>query len=199
MLSAKRPIDPGDSKMRVIIAITGASGAIYGFKMLQALHDSGVETHFVISDAAQQTASFECDYSEDLYKPFATFIYGNDQLGASIASGSFVCDAMIVIPCSMKTLAAIATGVSGNLIARAADVMIKEKRKLILCPRETPLSSIHLRNMLTLSDMGVQIIPPIPAFYGKPATLEDIISHHVMKIFDALQLPYQKAERWKGL
>lgn len=184
--------------MRVIVAITGASGALYGIRTLEALRAAGEEAHLILSDAALETIQVETGYSPEDVRALATASYGNHTMGAPIASGSFVCEAMLITPCSMKTLACIANGVSDTLVARAADVMLKEKRRLILCPRETPLSAIHLRNMLTLCELGVHIIPPIPAFYNHPRTVEDIISHHVMKLMDALGLPYEDCARWPG-
>ena len=185
--------------MRIIVAISGASGSIYGIEILKALNRLGIETHLVISQAAKMTLDFECEGIEEQLPSLASYYYDDNQLGAPIASGSFVCNAMIIAPCSMKTIAAVANGFTDNLIARSADVMLKEKRKLIICPRETPLNSIHLRNMLTLSDVGAYIVPPMPALYCKPTTIEDMITHHVMKIFDLLELPFENSKRWSGI
>lgn len=185
--------------MRLILAITGASGAVYGIKLLQEFARFDIETHLILSEASQLTIMEETNMQVEDLHALATVGYENHQLGAIIASGSFISDAMIIAPCSMKTMADIATGSSSTLIARAADVMIKEKRQLILSPRETPLSAIHIRNMLTLSELGVYIIPPMPAFYNHPKTVDEIISHHTMKVMDALEIPFPEAKRWEGM
>ena len=184
--------------MKIVLSITGASGAIYGVRALQVLHDLNVETHLVISEAAKLTLQYETEWSVEALRDIASELYDNNQIGAAIASGSFQTDAMIIIPCSMKTLACVANGISDTLTARAADVMLKERRKLILCPRETPLNAIHIKNMLTLCELGAYIIPPCPAFYNKPKSIDDIIDHHIMKITDALGLEHPSPRRWDG-
>ncbi|MDL2213936.1 UbiX family flavin prenyltransferase [Clostridia bacterium OttesenSCG-928-O13] len=183
--------------MKITVAITGASGVIYGVRLLEALAKSGqAQTHFVMSAAAEDNIRIETGYAAGDIAALADRHYRVDDMTAAIASGSFPMDAMVVLPCSMKTLAAIAHGYAGNLIARAADVTIKEGRKLILCPRETPFSAIHLSNMLELARIGVCILPPVPGFYQKPQSIDDLIAHHTMKVFDQLNLPFPDVTRW---
>ncbi len=186
--------------MRIIVGITGATGAIYSVKLLEALKEiRDISTYLIMSKWAIENISIETEYSLDYIKNLVTFNYDNDNLGADIASGSFRTDGMIIVPCSMKTLSSIANGYDENLISRAAGVMIKESKKLVLCPRESPLSPIHLENMLKLSRIGVKIVPPMPAFYNKPKSIEDIISHGIMKILDQFGIDCDKSARWKGI
>lgn len=186
--------------MKIVIGITGATGTIYAVKLLEALKDmEHIDTHLIMSTWAIKNLEIETDYSLDYVKSLVTIVHDNQNLGASISSGSFLTDGMIILPCSMKTLSSIANGYDDNLISRAANVMIKENRKLILCPRETPLSVIHLENMLKLSRLGVKMIPPMPAFYSKPESIEDIINHTVMKILDQFGVDYDKCKRWRGI
>ncbi|HCJ57871.1 putative UbiX-like flavin prenyltransferase [bioreactor metagenome] len=186
--------------MKIVIGITGATGTIYAVKLLEALkYMEHIDTHLIMSTWAIKNLEIETDYSLDYVKSLATIVHDNQNLGASISSGSFLTDGMIILPCSMKTLSSIANGYDDNLISRAANVMIKENRKLILCPRETPLSVIHLENMLKLSRLGVKMIPPMPAFYSKPESIEDIINHTVMKILDQFGVDYDKGKRWRGI
>ena len=183
--------------MGIIVAITGATGAIYGVRLLQFLKKLDISTHLVVSQWAGETLRTETSYTlEDLEK-FATHIYDNNELGAAISSGSFKTAGMVIAPCSMKTLAAISCGFSSNLIQRAADVTLKEGKKLILVPRETPLNSIHLENMLKLSRLGVVMMPPMPAFYNKPASVEDIVNQHVGRILDQLGIEHDFIRRWQ--
>lgn len=182
--------------MRIIVGITGASGTIYAIRLLEALKKLDVETHLIMSDWALENLRLETDYSWEDLKKSATRYYANKDLGASLASGSFRTEGMVVVPCSMKTLAAIAQGYSDSLIARAADVTIKEQRKLILVPRETPLNAIHLENMLRLSRLGVVIMPPMPAFYHKPKNIIDIVDHLVARILDQFKIEHQLSSRW---
>lgn len=184
--------------MRLIIAITGATGAIYGIRLLEALAAAEVETHLVISRWGKVTIEAESSYNIGEVFSLATANYDENNLAAAVASGSFRGDGMIVIPCSMKTLAGIAGGYSDNLILRAADVTLKEGRKLVLAVRETPLSPIHLENMLKLSRLGVVIAPPVPAFYGKPRTLEELIGQTVGRLLDIFAVPYDRLKRWEG-
>lgn len=185
--------------MEIIIGVTGATGTIYAVKLLEALKNiENINTHLIMSDWAIQNLEIETDYSLDYFEKLSTFVYDNKNLGAKISSGSFVTDGMVILPCSMKTLSSVANAYDDNLISRAAGVAIKEGRKLILCPRESPLSAIHLENMLKLSRLGVRIVPPMPAFYNNPKEIEDIISHHVMKILDQFGIQYNKAKRWNG-
>ena len=185
--------------INIVVGMSGASGVIYGIRLLEALRQvPEVRSHLVMSRWAQETLVVETDYSLEAVEVLADAVYRDHNLGAAIASGSFRTDAMVIVPCSMKTLAAIASGLADNLVSRAADVALKEGRKLILCPRETPLSAIHLENMLKLARLGVRIVPPMPGFYRRPQTVEDIIAHTVMKLMDQLNLPYDKAARWPG-
>jgi len=183
---------------KFIIAISGASGSIYGIRLLEALHKLNAETLLIVSRVAQDIITHETSFTLDDVGKLATVCYEEDNLFAPIASGSYAANikAMCIVPCSMKTLSAIANGYSGNLITRAADVCLKEKKKLLLVPRETPFTPIHLKNMLTLAQLGVVILPPIPAFYTKPQTLEDIVQHTVGRILDHLGVISDIVRRW---
>ena len=186
--------------MRIIIAITGASGAIYGIRLLEILSDrQDIETYLVISPPAEEIIKVETDYDPSYVKSLATRYFDSNDLTAPIASGSFLFDAMVIIPCSMKTLSAIAHGYSSNLITRAAEVTLKEKRKLILVPRETPLSAIHLENMLKLAKIGVVILPACPGFYHLPKKITDLIDFIVGKVLDQLDIEHDLYKRWSGL
>lgn len=182
--------------MRIVVGITGASGAIYGITILKFLKSCKVETHLVISRWAHRTIELETDYTPEQVASLAHYYYRADDMDASISSGSFVHDGMVIAPCSMKTLAAIACGYSDNLIARAADVTIKEGRKLVLLPRETPLSLIHLENMLKLARTGVAIMPPVPALYHRPKTVEDVINQSAGRALDLLGIENNLFRRW---
>lgn len=184
---------------KIIIGISGASGSIYGIDLLKKLKQvEGVETHLVLSDWAKENIKLETDYQPEEVEKLADFVYDDHNLGASIASGSFRVDAMVVAPASMKTVAGISVGFDDDLIIRAAGVMLKEQRKLILVPRETPLSAIHLENLTKLAKLGVQIIPPIPSFYDHPQTIQDIVDHQSMKVVDALGIDNEIGRRWNG-
>jgi 4-hydroxy-3-polyprenylbenzoate decarboxylase len=185
--------------MRLIVAMTGATGALYGVSLLAALRELGVETHFVLSQWAEVTLVKETGISVRELASTASVVHARDNLGASIASGSFRHDGMIVAPCSMKTLAAIRHGFADGLIVRAADVALKERRRLVLLARETPLSEIHLENMLALSRMGAMIAPPVPAFYSNPRTIDDLVDHTVGRVLDLFGLELPKLKRWNGL
>src|SRR2546422_2730280 len=185
--------------MRIIVGITGATGTIFGVRALQVLKDSGVETHLVISKWGMRTLLHETAYTIDYVKSLADHTYGDTDQGAAISSGSFVTDGMIVAPCSMRTLAAIANGQGDNLIHRAADVILKERRKLVLMVREAPFSDIHLENMLKLSRMGVVITPPMPAFYNHPQTLDEMINHIIMRALDQFGIHLDASTRWDGM
>ena len=176
--------------------MTGATGAILGVRTLQMLKDAGVETHLVISKWGARTLLHETPHTVEYVKSLASNVYGDSDQGAAISSGSFITDGMIVTPCSVRTLAAIAHGHGDNLVHRAADVVLKERRRLVLMVRETPLSDIHLENMLKLSRMGVVIMPPMPAFYTNPQTIEDIINQSVMRTLDQFGLHLDAARRW---
>lgn len=182
--------------MRLIVGITGATGTVFGVRTLQILKDTGVESHLVLSKWGARTLLHETPYTVDYVKSLATRAYGESDQGAAISSGSFLTDGMIVAPCSVRTLAAIAHGHGDNLVHRAADVILKERRKLVLMVRETPLSDIHLENMLKLSRMGVIIMPPMPAFYTNPQSLDDVVNHTVMRALDQLGLHLDAAGRW---
>ena len=184
--------------MRLIIGITGATGTIYGVRLLERLRDSGVETHLVMSRWGARTLLHETPYTREQVEALATVSYAPADMGASISSGSFRTDGMIVAPCSAKSLAAIAHGFGENLIHRAADVVLKEHRKLVLAVREVPLSSIHLENMLTLARMGALVMPPLPAFYNHPRTIDDIVDYTVARMLDQFGLEVRGAERWVG-
>ena len=185
--------------MRIIVAMTGATGAVYGVRLLAALRELDVETHLVLSQWAEVTLVKETGYSARDLADHASCTHSRDNLGAPIASGSFRHDGMIIAPCSMKTLAAIRHGFSGELIARAADVTLKERRRLVLLARETPLTDIHLENMLGLSRMGAIIAPPVPAFYSNPGSIDDLVDHTVGRVLDLFGLDYSKLRRWNGL
>jgi polyprenyl P-hydroxybenzoate/phenylacrylic acid decarboxylase-like protein len=185
--------------MEIVIGVTGATGTIYAIRLLEALKNiDNINTHLIMSEWATKSLELETNYSLEYLKGLANVSYDNINLGARTSSGSFVTDGMIIVPCSMKTLSSIANGYDDNLISRTAGVMIKEGRKLVLCPRETPLSAIHLENMLKLSRIGVSIVPPMPAFYNNPQNIEDIINHHVMKVLDQFSIKFDKASRWNG-
>lgn len=186
--------------MDLVIGSTGATGIIYTVRILEKLKDIyGVNTHLIISDWATANLSIETPYDIDYLKSLATYTYDCHDLSAKVASGSFLVDGMIILPCSMKTLSAISNGYSDNLITRAADVTLKEGRKLVICPRETPLSPIHLENMLKLSRLGVSIMPPMPGFYSNPKILDDIIDHHVMRVLDQFRINICNEKRWGGI
>lgn len=184
--------------MRIIVGISGATGIIYGIRLLEVLRETGVETHLVMSRWAKETLAMETDYSPEYLYHLAGKHYEYDNMSAAISSGSFRAGGMVIAPCSMKTLAGIAHGYGDNLLQRAADVTIKEKRKLILVPRETPLNAIHLENMLRLSQAGTVIMPPMPAFYNKPQTIAELVDHLVGRILDHLGIENDLAKRWSS-
>jgi flavin prenyltransferase len=180
----------------IIVALTGATGVIYGIRLLQVLKEKSIDTHLVISSWAEKTIHLETDYTVAGIEKLATRRYDHEDLTAPISSGSFPAAGMVILPCSMKTLAAIAHGISENLIVRAADVMLKERRKLVLAPRETPLNLIHLRNMTAAAEAGAVILPPMAAFYFKPQSVADLIDHMVGKVLDALEVEHNLFQRW---
>ena len=184
--------------MRIIVGLTGATGSIYGIRLLERLRASGVETHVVISRWGLRTLAHETTYSREQVEALATVLYHPADMGAAISSGSFHTDGMVVAPCSAKTLAAIAHGYGDSLVHRAADVMLKERRKLVLVVREAPLSEIHLENMLRLSRAGGVILPPMPAFYNHPLSVADIVEHTVDRILDQLGVAIPESRRWTG-
>ena len=185
---------------RIVVAITGATGAIYGVQLLRRLAAvPGVETHLVISDAATLTLHQEVGLQRRDVEALAHVVHRNREIGASIASGSFQTDGMVIAPCSMKTLAAVAHGLSDNLIARAADVVLKERRRLILMVRETPFNLAHLRNMTAVTEMGGIVFPPLPSFYHRPATIAEMVDHTVSRVMDLLGVTNDLAPRWGGM
>jgi 4-hydroxy-3-polyprenylbenzoate decarboxylase len=183
---------------KIIVGITGATGTIFGVRLLQILEGTGIETHLVMSAWGARTLLHETPYTVEEVQQMAQRFYPSGDHGAPISSGSFLTDGMIIAPCSMKTLGAIANGMSDNLIHRAADVILKERRKLVLMVREAPLSEIHLENMLKLSKMGVVILPPVPAFYNHPQTIDDIVNHTVQRALDQLDIHIDVVSRWDG-
>lgn len=185
--------------MKLVVGMTGATGAAIGVRVLAALKDLGVETHLVISKWARATIQLETPYSVQDVAALAFKTYSERDQAAAISSGSFRIDGMVIVPCSMKTLAAIRCGYGDGLIARAADVTLKEQRKLVLVPRESPLSAIHLENMLALTRAGALMLPPMPAFYNNPASVDDIIDHTVARILDQFGLDHALAKRWQGI
>ena len=184
--------------MRVIVGMTGASGAVYGVRLLEKLKRHHVETHLVISKWGEKTLRYETSYSPEDLKALSDYSYPVDDMAARISSGSFPHDGMVIAPCSMKTLGAIAGGYADNLIARAADAALKERRKLILMTRETPLSLIHLRNMTAVTEAGAIIAPPLPAFYTRPQTADDIIDQSTARVLDLLGIENDLTKRWQG-
>jgi flavin prenyltransferase len=182
--------------MRLVVAITGSSGVIYGTKTLEALYNLKIETHLVLSEWGEKNIKFETSNTIDYVKSLATRHYDINNMAAAISSGSFLTDGMIIVPCSMKTLSSIANGYDDNLISRAATVAIKESRKLVVVPRETPLSRIHLENMLKLSQIGAIVLPAMPGFYHKPNSIDDLIDHIVGKILDQFSIGQNMFRRW---
>lgn len=184
------------AKERLVIGISGASGVVYGVRLLEALRDLSVASHLIMTKAAELTLAHETDYKASEVRALADVAYAVNDVGAAPASGSFPTLGMIVAPCSMKTLAEIATGMTTNLLTRAADVSLKERRRLLLVPRETPLHAIHLRNMLTLAEMGAIVAPPVPAFYARPASLDAMVDHTVGRLLDLFGLDTGRVHRW---
>ena len=189
-----------DRPLRLIVAITGATGAIYGVRLLQHLqHTAGVETHVLVSDAAVLTLHQETGLQRRDVEAFAHVVHKVRDIGASIASGSFQSDGMVVAPCSMKTLASVAHGLSDNLITRAADVVLKERRRLVLMVRETPFNLAHLRNMTAVTEMGGIVYPPLPGFYHKPQSIEEMVDHTVGRVIDLFGIDHALTPRWHGM
>ena len=184
---------------RLVVAITGASGAAYGIRVLEKLREVPVETHLIISKWARVTIEQETDRTYSGVKALADVSYSENDQAAAVSSGSFRTCGMVIAPCSTKTLAAIAIGFAYNLVCRAADVTLKERRPLVLAVRETPLSSIHLRNMLALSDLGATIVPPTPAFYTRPTSVDDIVEYTALRILDQFGFEMGSPDRWRGL
>ncbi|WP_432044998.1 non-oxidative hydroxyarylic acid decarboxylases subunit B [Streptomyces asiaticus] len=186
--------------MRLIVGMTGATGAVFGVRLLETLAElPEVETHLVLSRWARTTIELETGRSAREVAGLADVTHSPEDQGATISSGSFRTEGMIIAPCSMKTLAGIRAGYADGLVGRAADVVLKERRRLVLVPRETPLSEIHLENMLALSRMGVRMVPPMPAFYNHPRSVDDIVDHLTARLLDQFDLPAPAAERWAGM
>jgi 4-hydroxy-3-polyprenylbenzoate decarboxylase len=184
--------------LQLIIGITGSSGVLYGIKMLEILQTLGIESHLVISEWGERNIRIETDKTVDYVKSISKIWYDNDNLAAPISSGSFKIDGMIIIPCSMKTLSSVANGYDDNLISRAAGVCIKESRRLVVVPRETPLSTIHLENMIKLVNIGVIVLPAMPGFYHQPKSINDLINHIVGKVLDQFRIEHDIFWRWGG-
>ncbi|HAV38309.1 MAG TPA: 3-octaprenyl-4-hydroxybenzoate carboxy-lyase [Massilia sp.] len=185
---------------RIVVAITGATGAIYGVQLLRRLGAvPGVETHLVLSDAASLTLHQEVGMQRREVEALAHVVHKNREIGAAIASGSFQTDGMVIAPCSMKTLAAVAHGLADNLVARAADVILKERRRLVMMVRETPFNLAHLRNMTAVTEMGAIVFPPLPSFYHRPASIDEMVDHTLDRVLDLLGIENPQAARWPGM
>jgi 4-hydroxy-3-polyprenylbenzoate decarboxylase len=193
---SRKPSD--DRKPRLIIGISGASGAIYGVRLLELLQDSGVETHLIISRAAQTTLAYETNFKVADVERLATVVHPNSDIGAACSSGSFKTLGMIVAPCSIKTMAEIATGVTANLISRSADVALKERRRVVLMLRETPLHIGHIRSMAAVTEAGAIVYPPVPAFYAQPKSLEEMVDHTLGRVLDLFDIDVGTVNRWSG-
>lgn len=183
---------------RIVVGISGASGVIYGVRLLEVLKEAGRETHLIVSKAGRLNIELETPHTFDRVASLAHAVYDPEDMAAAPASGSFLTEAMVVAPCTIKTLSGIANSYSDNLLIRAADVALKEKRKLVLVVRETPLHLGHLRLMLRAAEMGAHILPPVPSFYHRPKTIEDIIDHTIGKILDYLGIEHRLFRRWEG-
>jgi 4-hydroxy-3-polyprenylbenzoate decarboxylase len=191
---------PEPARQRLVIAITGATGAVYGVRLLQVLGAvPGIETHLIVSEAGVLNLHHELDMKRKDVEALAHRVYNLRDIGAAVASGSFQSAGMIVAPCSMKTLASVAHGLSDNLIARAADVVLKERRRLVLMVRETPFNLAHLRNMTAVTEMGGIIFPPLPGFYHRPQSIDEMVDHTVARVLDLFDIPNTLAPRWEGL
>ena len=184
--------------MKLVVGISGASGAIYGVRILEVLRQAGVETHLVMSDSGKRTIAYEADYSVEQVKDLASHVHSINDVGACISSGSFRHNGMVIAPCSIKTLSALANSFNTNLLIRAADVTLKERRKLVLMVRETPLHLGHLRLMTQVTEIGAVLVPPLPAFYHRPRTLDDVIIQSVNKALDQFDLDLNLFKRWTG-
>ena len=184
--------------MKLIVGITGASGVIYGIRLLQVLSHEKVETHLIISQAGERIIEYETSWEIEKVKSLANFAYDINDIGAPLASGSFTRDGMVVMPCTIKTMSALANSYSENLLIRAGDVTLKERKPVVLVVRETPLHKGHLSAMLKLNGMGAIIMPPVPSFYHKPQTVDDIINHTVGKVLDLFNVEHKLFNRWSG-
>ena len=197
-LPGRLSFQPDEAARRLVIGISGASGVRYGIRLLEVLRNSDIETHLVMSRAAEMTIAYETDQSVKDVRSLASINHAVGDIGAAISSGSFATLGMIILPCSIKTMSEIASGVTSTLLTRAADVILKARRRLVLGVRETPLHSGHLRTMLALSELGAVVAPIVPAFYGRPKTLEDVIDHTVGRLLDAVGISNQLVRRWVG-
>lgn len=186
-------------KQRLIVAITGASGTIYGVRILEALRSANIESHLVMSDSAKLTMAAETDYKPGEVEEMADVVHSAKNVGATISSGSFNSMGMIVAPCSIRTLSEIASGVTSSLVSRAADVVLKERRKLVLLVRETPLHAGHLRSMSQVTEYGAIVMPPVPAFYARPQTLDEMVNHTVGRALDLFGIENSLVTRWSGI
>ena len=184
---------------RIVVGISGASGVIYGVRLLEVLNELKIETHLILSPAAKITIAAETDYTNAQVEKLASKVHKFGDIAASISSGSYLTSGMAIVPCSMHTLGAIASGMADNLLTRAAEVTMKEYRKLILVPRETPLSTIHLENMTKVAKAGAMVVPAMPAFYPRPKKIEDIVDHLVGKVLDLFQIEHSLYKRWAGM
>jgi 4-hydroxy-3-polyprenylbenzoate decarboxylase len=191
------PACNGATMRRIVVGISGASGSIYGLRALEALKDAGIETHLVLSEQARRTIELETDKSAAQFEALADAVHRDDDLAASISSGSFITDGMLVIPCSIKSAAAIAYSMNSNLLVRAADECLKERRKLVLVVRETPLHAGHLRTLTQLAEIGAVILPPMPAMYAKPQSVDDVVNHTVGKALDQFGIEHALFKRWQ--
>jgi flavin prenyltransferase len=187
-----------ETPRRLIVGISGASGVVYGVRMLEVLRDTGIETHLVMSKAAELTLVYEMDIKPKDVRALASHFHTQADIGASISSGSFPTMGMVIVPCSVRSMSEIATGTTGTLLSRAADVVLKERRRLVLAFRETPIHAGHLRTMSQLTEMGAIIAPIVPAFYNRPKTLDDMINHTVGRLLDLFGIETKLVKRWKG-
>lgn len=200
MTAGKKTALPAETPQRLIVAITGATGSIYGIRMLEILREvGGWETHLIVSDAGALNAWQDHALTRKDIGKLADVVHNVRDVGATIASGSFVTDGMVIAPCSMKTLAGVAHAFSDNLITRAADVILKERRRLVLLPREAPLNLAHLRNMVAVTEMGGIIFPPVPAFYSHARSIDAMVDHTVGRVLDLFGIAHGRVKRWEGM
>jgi 4-hydroxy-3-polyprenylbenzoate decarboxylase len=186
-------------RRRIVVGISGASGAIYGVRLLGMLRDAGIESHLVVSRSAQITLAQEMDLRLADIEQMADVFYPNADIGAAISSGSFHVDGMVIVPCSIKTLSEVATGCTGSLLSRAADVMLKERRRLVMMVRETPLHAGHIRSLAAVTEAGAIVYPPVPAFYSKPESLEEMVDHTLGRVLDLFGIDTHAVRRWQGV
>ena len=199
-MTARKVQHAAATRQRLIVAITGATGSIYGLRILETLREfGGWETHLIVSDAGALNVWQDHGLARKHINKFADVVHNVRDVGASIASGSFITHGMIIAPCSMKTLAAVAHGFADNLVSRAADVILKERRRLVLLPREAPLNLVHLRNMVAVTEMGGIIFPPVPAFYSQAKSIDDLVNHTVGRVLDLFGVQHDSIRRWQGM